>query len=359
MASSNIEEDLLPFLPKCEHHIHIEGALTPELLFTLAKKNNITLPTDDKAFTSPATLTERYRHFASLDDFLHYYYIGMSVLITAADFEALATSYFSRAARDTVRHADVFFDPQAHLSRGVDYPTLLAGLSAAQSHAKQTLNLTSELVCCFLRHLPAQASLATFHLPALQASFASGAVRAIGLDSSEAGFPPHLFADLYADARALGLNLTAHAGEEAPPEYIRSALDDLHVSRIDHGRRLPEDPELLARVAAQGTLLTLCPISNVFLRGVGSVSELPVREFLDAGVKFSINSDDPAYFGGNYIGENYAAVQRAFALSVGEWEGVCRAAIEGSWCGEGRKGEMRGELERVVGAWRAKYGDEA
>lgn len=353
MCKSDIK-DLLPLLPKCEHHIHLEGALTPELLFELAKKNNITLPTDDEAFASPATLTARYRNFASLNDFLHYYYIGMSVLITAEDFEALAMDYFRHASRDGVWHADVFFDPQAHLSRGVAYDTVLAGFSAARARSQRDFALSSELICCFLRHLPAADCLQTFQQADLQASFRSGAVKGIGLDSSELGFPPELFHKIYSGAAALGLRLTAHAGEEAPPAYISGALDTLKVERIDHGRRLPEDPALLARIAAEGKLLTLCPISNVFLRGVSHVRELPIREFLEAGVQFSLNSDDPAYFGGNYILDNYLAVQEAFELGLREWEKICEAGIRGSWCGEERKGEMLERLRVVVAEWEAR-----
>lgn len=353
MANSNIQ-DLLPHLPKCEHHIHLEGALTPELLFDLAEKNNISLPSDDEAFTSPATLTARYRNFASLNDFLHYYYIGMSVLVTAEDFEALATDYFRHASQDGVCHADVFFDPQAHLSRGVSYDTVLSGFSAARTKAQSQFSLTSELVCCFLRHLPVPECVQTFRQEDVQASFRSGAVKGIGLDSSELGFPPELFEEIYRDAGAMGMRLTAHAGEEAPPTYISGALDTLKVERIDHGRRLPEDPELLARIAKEGKMLTLCPISNVFLRGVKSVGELPIREFLAAGVQFSLNSDDPAYFGNNYILDNYRAVQEAFELSVDDWETICRASIRGSWCSDQRKEEMLAKLKEVLDGWKAK-----
>ncbi|KAM0713810.1 hypothetical protein Q7P37_010772 [Cladosporium fusiforme] len=352
MCNSRVK-DLLPLLPKCEHHIHLEGALTPDLLFSLAKKNNISLPAgDDKAFASPASLTERYRSFANLDDFLHYYYIGMSVLISADDFEALAMDYFQHAAKDGVWHADVFFDPQAHLSRGVSYETVLAGFSAARDRAARELGVTSELICCFLRHLPVQDSEQTFELEALQQSFRSGAVKGIGLDSSEDGFPPEPFEQIYRKAAALGLRLTAHAGEEAPPTYIRGALDILNVERIDHGRRLPEDPDLLARIVHEGKMLTLCPLSNVFLQGVSAVSELPIPQFLKAGVKFSINSDDPAYFGDNYILSNYLAVHEAFDLSVEAWETVCRNSIHGSWCSEQRKEEILAKLGEVLESWK-------
>jgi adenosine deaminase len=339
---------LLAQLPKCEHHIHLEGALTPELLFDLAKKNSIKLPSDDSAYASPTTLAERYRKFSSLDDFLSYYYIGMSVLIQASDFEALAWDYFQHAAKDGVMHADVFFDPQAHLLRDIDYKTVLSGFNSARERAERELNVTSELVCCFLRHLPPRECLETFHLEDVQASFKSGNVKGIGLDSSELDYPPELFRDIYKEAADLGLRRSAHAGEEGPSTYISSALDVLGVERIDHGIRLAEDPDLLARVAKAGTLLTVCPMSNIYLKCVTSVSELPIRKFLDAGINFSINSDDPAYFGNNYILDNYCAVQDAFNLSAAEWKAICSASIKGSWCSDGKKSIMLAKLEEVL-----------
>lgn len=350
MCKSNLHA-LIKRLPKCEHHIHLEGALSPDLLFNLAHKNNITLPTDDPAFESPTKLTERYRQFSSLDDFLGYYYIGMSVLIQESDFEALAMDYFRHAAKDGVMHADVFFDPQAHLSRGVSYATVLGGFSAARAKAEKELGITSELICCFLRHLPVPECVEAFRSEAVQSSFRSGAVKGMGLDSSELNFPPELFKDIYDEAKSLGLRRTAHAGEEGPSSYIKTSLDVLSVERIDHGIRLAEDESLLARVAKEKTMLTVCPISNVFLRCVKDVSELPIRKFLDAGVSFSINSDDPAYFGGNYILDNYCAVQEAFQLSVKDWTTVCEAAIRGSWCSDSRKQEMEARLQEVLQGW--------
>jgi len=327
--------------------MHLEGALSPAVLFSLAKRNNIQLPQDDAAYASVDALTERYSRFTSLDDFLHYYYIGMSVLITESDFHDLAADYFSRAASQGVMHAEVFFDPQAHLSRGVSYTTVLAGFTRARKHAEKTLNLTSELICCFLRHLPPAECLSTFQQPDVQASYKDGSVIGIGLDSSEADFPPHLFKDIYDQAGALGLKRTAHAAEEGPASFAQSALDDLHVTRIDHGMRIVEDSALMARVVKEKILLTLCPLSNKCLGGVKEISELPVREFLSQGVRFSVNSDDPAYFGG-YILENYCALQEAFDLSVREWETVVSSGIEGSWCSEDRKKEMRTKLAEVV-----------
>lgn len=342
-------------LPKCEHHIHLEGALSPSLLFTLASKNNISLPSDDAAFKSPESLLARYSNFTSLDDFLQYYYIGMSVLIHASDFESLAWDYFQRAAADGVHHAEVFFDPQAHTSRNISYETVIQGFQSACQRANSELGVTTLLTACYLRHLPVSDCLATFDSEAVQESYRNGTVQGIGLDSSEKDFPPHLFKELYAKAKKQGLRLTSHAGEEGPAAYIDSALNDLGVERIDHGIRLADDPELMQRVAAQNIMLSVCPLSNVVLRCVEKVADLPIRKFLDAGIKFSINSDDPAYFGG-YILNNYCAVHEAFDLSVKEWESVCRAGIEGSWCGEERKTEMLSVLEKVVTEWKTTSG---
>jgi adenosine deaminase len=346
---------LHPFLerlPKCEHHIHIEGSLEPSLLFNLAAANNITLPKDDEAFVSEDALLARYRQFTSLDDFLKYYYIGMSVLLTPGDFEALAWAYFIKASNHRVHHAEVFFDPQAHLVRGVAYSTIIEGFASARERAQRELGVSSLLISCFLRHLPVMESVAVFDLPDVQASYKNGDVVGIGMDSSEKEFPPHMFKELF--SKAGNLRRTAHAGEEGPVEYIKEALDDLGIERIDHGLRLAEDPELMKKVAADGTLLTLCPLSNVLLRCVSSVAEVPIRQYLDAGVKFSINSDDPAYFGGNYILDNYCAVHEAFDLTLKEWSGISRAGIEGSWCGEDRKAEMINALEKLVGEWESK-----
>jgi adenosine deaminase len=344
----------LQALPKCEHHIHIEGSLEPSLLFSLAKQNNITLPKDDPAFFSTEALLHRYKRFTSLDDFLQYYYIGMSVLVESADFEALAWEYFQKASNNGVHHAEVFFDPQAHVVRGVAYSTIMTGFSAARARAEKELGISALLICCFLRHLPVLESLALFDHPEVQTSFDDNSVVGIGMDSSELPFPPALFKELFGKAGAQNLRLTSHAGEEGPVGYIEDALDVLGVHRIDHGLRLADDPELMKRVAESNTLLTLCPLSNVLLRCVDHISEVPVRKYIDAGVKFSINSDDPAYFGGNYILDNYCAVHEEFDLSIAEWEGICRAGIEGSWCSPARKNEMLAVLNILVGKWDTK-----
>ena len=323
------------------------GSLEPSLLFDLASRNAISLPStkDDPSFESVDTLLSRYRRFTSLDDFLHYYFIGMSVLLHAADFEALAYAYFQRAHADGVVHAEVFFDPQAHTSRGVEYRTIVEGFTAAQERAKADFQITSELIVCVLRHLPVSDGMDMYR--AAIPDLASGVIRGLGLSSTELGNPPSKYKAIYDDALQRGFNRTAHAGEEADVSYMSSALHDLHVTRVDHGIKLAQDPNVMAEFARRKIMVTMCPLSNVELRCVSKIAELPVRIYLDNGVKFSVNSDDPAYFGG-YILDNYCAVQEAFGLSRVEWERVVRDGIKGSWCDEQRKGEMIGLLEGVI-----------
>jgi len=339
-------------LPKCEHHLHIEGSLSPSLLFRLADTNKISLPAieTDPSFASPEALEGRYTRFTSLNDFLHYYYIGMSVLITTADFESLAYEYFARAHNDGVHHAEIFFDPQAHTSRGIAYETVVAGLGMAQKRAEKDFGLTSKLILCFLRHLPASDAKDTYQAAEALGHFSSGVVAGIGLDSSEVGFPPEIFKEVYESASKAGIRRTAHAGEEGDSTYISRALDLCSTERIDHGIRLVDDEALLKRVAKDKTLVTMCPLSNVRLRCVTKVAELPIRKFLTEGVRFSINSDDPAYFGG-YILDNYIAVQEAFRLNLKEWKFIADGAIEGSWC----DGERKQVLLEKVEQWAESY----
>ncbi|KAL2877325.1 adenine deaminase [Colletotrichum sp. CLE4] len=347
--------DFLVDLPKCEHHIHIEGSLGPELLFHLAAQNNITLPADkDPAFASVEALYERYRNFSSLDDFLHYYFIGFSVLLTVTDFEELGYAYLKKAHAQNVRHAEVFFDPQAHTCRGVAYETVVEGLRRAKERAQRDFEgMTVEYIVCFLRHCTVEDGLRMFVEARDAGHFADGTIAGVGMSSSEAPYPPKMWTSIYDAVREAGVRATAHAGEEAPAECVVQALDDCGVTRIDHGRRSAESPELLARLAREKTLLSLCPISNVVLRGVKEMKEMPIREFLDKGVRFSINSDDPAYFGG-YILENYCAVQEAFGLSIEEWKGIAVGSVEGSWCSEERKEVLKGEIEVVMKKYAGK-----
>lgn len=318
----------------------------PSLLFDLAARNNITLPKDDPAYANEAALLDRYNHFTSLDDFLGYYYTAMAVLQKESDYEALAWSYFKKAHADGVVHAEVFFDPQAHLERGISFSTVVAGLTAARVRAEKEFKMTTMLICCFVRHLPQTAAIELFDSSELQAAISAKQIHGIGLDSSESPFPPELFKDVYSKAKAAGLRLTAHAGEEGPASNIETSLSVLGCERIDHGIRLVEDTKLMMKIARSGTMLSVCPLSNVCLRCVKSVKELPIPAFLEAGVKFSINSDDPAYFGG-FILDNYCAVHEAFNLSAKQWELIAMAGINGSWCSADRKSEMMELLENA------------
>jgi len=316
-------------------------------MFKLAAKNKINLPSDDPAFASPASLLERYENFTDLDDFLHYYFLGMAVLIEAADFEELAMEYFHHAKRDGVLHAEVFFDPEEHIGRGVAFETVVSGFNAACKRAQTELGISTELIVCVLRHLPVQSANQTFITALASGNFRKGILAGLGISSTEKDKHPEEWKEIFLAAREAGIRTTAHAGEEGPPEYIAAALDVLKVSRIDHGTRLAEDPALMRRVSNEGIMLTLCPISNLKLRGVSSIEEMPIRKFLDTGVKFSLNSDDPAYFR-TYILDNYCAVQEAFDLSFKEWGLIARNAIGGSWCREERKDELIQALENCI-----------
>lgn len=389
---------LIAALPKCEHHMHVEGSLSPELLFALAERNGVTLPVaEDSAFESVEALYARYSRFTSLDDFLHYYYIGMSVLQTAADFEALAMAYFEKAHAANVRHAEIFFDPQVHLARGVSLADVVRGLKAASRRATVELGgMTSLLIPCLLRHLPVadsgtlvaelregywadgdEAAQEEAVVKALDEAFDKekdadslrGALAGLGLCSSERDLPPTLWKDVFREARRHSAapppdslttakarrgasRITAHAGEEGPAEYITLALDHLGAQRIDHGIAAATDKDLMARLAADQILLTVCPLSNVCLKAAPSVADVPIRTFLDAGVPFSINSDDPAYFGG-YIQENYCAVQEAHNLAPEDWATITRNAVRGSWCDDARKQVILDEIDAVMASWKA------
>ncbi|KAK0706360.1 hypothetical protein B0T26DRAFT_743642 [Lasiosphaeria miniovina] len=351
---------LLEALPKCEHHLHLEGTLSPELLFTLAERNQVALPAD-AAYASPAALRARYAAFTSLDDFLDFYNAGVVVLRTAADFEELAYAYLSRAARTAnVRHAEVFFDPQAHTARGVAVATVVAGFHAAALRAQADHVVSALLVPCLLRHLPVDDAAACFDAMLAAGLFSPTGtgnpplLAGLGLCSTELARPPSAWAGIFAAAAAQGIRRTAHAGEEGPAAYVAGALDHLGAQRIDHGTHAVDDSDLLARLAAQRVLVTACPVSNVVLRVSPSLKDTPLRAYLAAGVRFSVNSDDPAYFGDMYLQEVYCAVQEAFAFSVDDWALIARSAIEGSWCGDERKRSIGRELDKVLEDWHAR-----
>ena len=327
--------------------MHLEGALSPSLLFTLASRNSIPLPSPqiDPSFLSTSALLERYDRFTSLDDFLHYYFIGMSCLIFAQDFEDLAWDYFQKARSQNVMHAEVFFDPQAHTARGVKYETVVEGFGQACRRAERELGMSTRMILCFLRHLPVDDANLTWRNSLRDLE--NGTLAGIGLDSSEKGFPPEAWRDIYTDAKMRGIQRTAHAGEEGPVEYIQQALSVCDVQRIDHGIKLADNVELMKEVAEREILVTMCPLSNLKLQCVQKLDQLPVRTFLKHGVRFSINSDDPAYFT-SYIQDNYCAVQDAFDLQEDDWSRIGKAAVIGSWIDEPRKAQLLQMIDKAI-----------
>lgn len=307
-------------LPKAELHLHIEGSLEPELMFALAQRNGVALP-----FGSVEAVREAYR-FSRLQDFLDIYYQGAQVLLTKADFHDLGMAYFRRLAADGGRHAEIFFDPQTHTDRGLPFGVAIDGLLSAMAEAEETLGVTSKLILCFLRHLDEDAAFATLEQAAPYADRLAG----VGLDSSELGHPPAKFERVFAAAAKMGLKRVAHAGEEGPPQYVWEALDRLHVDRIDHGNRALEDDALVARLAAEQMTLTVCPLSNLKLCVVGDMGDHPIKTMLDRGLKPTINSDDPAYFGG-YLNDNYRAAAHGVGLSAEELAVLARNSFTGSF----------------------------
>jgi adenosine deaminase len=310
-------------LPKAELHLHIEGALEPEQMFAFARRNRVALP-----FPTVEAVREAYA-FSNLQDFLDIYYQGAEVLRTEADFHDLALAYFRRAAADGVRHAELFFDPQTHTDRSLPFAVAADGLLAGMAAAQAELGITSGLILCFLRHLPEEAAFETLGMAEPYLDRLLG----VGLDSSELGHPPSKFQGVFAAARERGLKLVAHAGEEGPPAYVYEALDLLHVDRIDHGNRALEDPALVRRLAASGMTLTVCPLSNLKLCGVPDLAVHPLKRMLDLGLKPTVNSDDPAYFGG-YVGENWRAVAAALSLSKDDLVRLAKNSFTGSFLSE-------------------------
>ncbi len=321
-------------LPKVELHLHIEGTLEPEMMFRLAERNGMTLP-----FASVDEVRRAYE-FTDLQSFLDIYYQGAAVLRTEADFYDLMWAYLERAAADGVRHTEMFFDPQTHTERGVGFPVFMAGFARARAEARERLGITSHLIMCFLRHLSGEAALET--LEEARPFFAD--IVAVGLDSGERGNPPQRFVEAYARARAAGLRAVAHAGEEGPPAYIRDSLDLLGAERIDHGVACEQDEALVERLAAEGIALTVCPLSNSKLQVFPDLRDHNLRRLLQRGVRITINSDDPAYFGG-YIGDNYLAAQQALGLTREELAAIARNGIEAAFLDEERRAELLAELE--------------
>jgi adenine deaminase len=330
-------ESLVARLPKVELHLHIEGTLEPELMFALAQKHGVALP-----YESVDEVRAAYR-FADLQSFLDLYYAGCDVLRDRADFAELARRYFARAAADGVVHAELFFDPQTHTARGVAIETVIGGLRDAMHEARETHGITSELILCFLRHLPEADALATLDAALPHRDQLVG----VGLDSGERGNPPSKFARVFAKAREHGLHAVAHAGEEGPPAYIREALTLLEVERIDHGVRCDEDPGLVSELALAQIPLTVCPLSNKALCVTPDLRTHNFAKLLRAGVAVTINSDDPAYFGG-YIADNYRAIAEATELSFEELVVCAENAARAAFVPEPRKAGLIAQIHAVA-----------
>jgi adenosine deaminase len=307
-------------MPKAELHLHIEGTLEPEMMMSLARRNNVTLPYD-----SVEAIREAYL-FKSLQDFLDLYYTGMSVLCTKEDFFDLAFAYLEKAAAQNITHVEIFFDPQAHTERGVTFDTVLSGLTDALDKAKRDFGITSKLIMCFLRHLPEEQAFDTL----THACRCKDHIFAVGLDSTETGHPPSKFARVFAEARKQGFAPVAHAGEEGPPAYVCEAIDILKIRRIDHGNRALEDPALVARIALGQIPLTVCPLSNRALQTCPDLTLHPLKQMLAAGLLVTVNSDDPSYFGG-YVNENFLTIQKALSLNEADITTLARNSFIASF----------------------------
>lgn len=331
--------ELARAIPKAELHIHIEGSLEPELIFALAQRNGVQL-----AYPSVQALRAAYA-FTDLQSFLDIYYAGASVLLTEQDFHDMAWAYFQRAKADNVIHAELFFDPQTHTARGVDTGVVIRGLASARERAQSELGISSALILCFLRHLSEEDAFATLEAALPYREHFIG----VGLDSSEVGHPPEKFERVFARCRELGLHVVAHAGEEGPPEYMWQAIDLLKVQRIDHGVAALQDPLLMAELAHTRLPLTVCPLSNLKLCVVDDLRDHPLKKMLDAGLCVTINSDDPAYFGG-YMNENWTQTVQALQMDRDDVVAIARNSFEASFINDQRRAECLAELRRVASA---------
>jgi adenosine deaminase len=326
-------------LPKAELHLHIEGSLEPEQMFELARRNKVAIP-----FASVEEVRAAYS-FSNLQDFLDIYYQGADVLRTEEDFPDLATAYFDRAAADNVRHAEIFFDPQTHTDRGIPFQVVADGLLTGMAEAEKAHGLTSKLILCFLRHLDEDAAFATLQ----QAEPWLDRIAAVGLDSSEVGHPPAKFERVFARAGEMGLLRVAHAGEEGPPAYIHEALDLLHIDRLDHGNRALEDEALVTRLARSGMTFTVCPLSNLKLCVIDDIAVHPIERMLRLGLRATVNSDDPAYFGG-YVNDNFRALIPAGRLDTADFATLARNSFLGSFLDDGAVTRHLAALDAYVAA---------
>lgn len=330
-------EDFIAGLPKAELHLHIEGTLEPEMAFALAQRNGVKLP-----YASVEAMRQSYA-FENLQDFLDLYYQATQTLLTEQDFYDLARAYLARAREENIRHAEIFFDPQAHMRRDVAFGVVIEGLSAALTDAAREGGPTSRLIMCFLRDLDEADAMTTLETARPWLEHISG----VGLDSAETGNPPSKFVEVYERARSLGLRAVAHAGEEGPAAYVVEALDRLKVERIDHGVHAIDDPALVQRLAQERVPLTVCPLSNIRLCVYPDMRAHPIQRLFEAGVVVTVNSDDPAYFGG-YVNENYRAVQRAFTMNATELTQLAKNSFTASFLPEDEKKKRIAEIDAYV-----------
>lgn len=324
-------------LPKAELHVHIEGTLEPELMFAIAKRNSITLP-----YPSVEVLKGAY-DFHNLQEFLDIYYEGAKVLIYEKDFYDITWAYLTKVHNQAVRHVEIFFDPQTHTERGVSFGTVVNGIHRALQNAQEKLGISSRLIMCFLRHLDEEAALITFE----QALSHKEKISAVGLDSSEKGHPPSKFTRVYERALSKGFLTVAHAGEEGPAEYVREALELLHISRIDHGNHILDDEALTAEAAQKQIPLTVCPLSNLKLKVIDNMINHPLKKMMGKGLLTTINSDDPAYFGG-YVNANYEAVAEALNLTTGELAQLAKNSFIASFLSVSEKQTHIQEVEEYA-----------
>lgn len=330
---NNLTQEWFNSLPKVELHLHLEGSLEPELMFQLAQRNEIALP-----FKTVEQVRQAYE-FGNLQDFLDIYYQGANVLVDEQDFYDLTWAYLLKCHQQNVVHVEPFFDPQTHTDRGIAFSTVVGGISRALKDGQTKLGISSELIMCFLRHLTEEEA---FHTLALAEPFL-GSIKAVGLDSSELGHPPEKFSRVFAKARELGLLTVAHAGEEGPAQYVWTAINDLKVSRVDHGVRSSDDPALMNYLVEHKMPLTVCPLSNTKLRVFEKMSQHNILQMLEQGVCVTVNSDDPAYFGG-YMTENFVALAESLELNQAQAIQLVNNSIDASFASEIRKQQMRNML---------------
>jgi adenosine deaminase len=340
MQEKTNDQLVISLIPKAELHVHIEGTLEPELLFQIARRNQVSIP-----YKTVQELRLAYK-FNNLQDFLDIYYAGASVLIHEQDFYDLTWAYLERAYQQNICHVEIFFDPQTHTDRGISFDVVINGITKALENAQKRWGITFHVFMCFLRHLDEISAIKTLENALPYRSKIIG----VGLDSSENGHPPSKFERVFAKARQEGFLTVAHAGEEGPPNYIWQALDLLKVMRIDHGNRAMEDEVLLSTLAKRQVPLTMCPLSNVKLNVIRQLTDHPLKKMLDRGILVTVNSDDPAYFGG-YLNENYQAIAKALNLSVAQIGILAKNSFQASVMGADQKEQYFKQVDRIIGQY--------